>query len=103
MSKSHLKIFICGSAVSLLGTVLLGIVNYLTRRFLCCSLSIADYGTFYSAFALLAMVFGICDLGLTQSGTMLIAAAGLSQSQIANPKPVFFYSKAAADCCVLRA
>ena len=76
MSKSHLKIFICGSAVSLLGTVLLGIVNYLTRRFLCCSLSIADYGTFYSAFALLAMVFGICDLGLTQSGTMLIAAAG---------------------------
>ena len=74
-SGAYMKTFFRGSAISLAGTGLLGILNYLIRRKLSIDLSITDYGTFYSTCALLAMIFGISDVGLTQSGTLMIAAA----------------------------
>ena len=73
--NNYLKTFLRGSCISLFGAIFLGILNYLIRRFLCNNLSLADYGIFYSTFALLGMIFGFTDLGLTQSGTVMIAAA----------------------------
>ena len=73
--SGYFKTFLRGSAVSLLGTGIFGIVNYLIRRTLCLDLSLADYGSFYGTFALLSMIFGFTDLGLTQTGTLLIAAS----------------------------
>ena len=73
--NSYLKTFLRGSAVSLAGAALLGITNYLTRRILCNSMSLADYGLFYSTFALFSIVFGFTDLGLTQTGTVMIASS----------------------------
>ena len=72
---AYLKTFFRGSVVSLAGTVLLGATNYLVRRKLSIELAIAEYGAFYGMFALLSMVFGVSDVGLTQSGTLAIAAA----------------------------
>ena len=73
--SNYLKIFLRGSAVSLLGAAFLGVANYLIRRILCNGMSLEDYGTFYSMFALFSLVFGFTDLGLTQSGTVMIASA----------------------------
>ena len=75
MKDNYLKTFLCGSAVSLFGAGLLGIVNYLIRRTLCYNMTLTDYGTFYSTFALLFMIFSFTDLGLNQSGTVMIASA----------------------------
>ena len=72
--NNHLKTFLCGSAVSLTGAGLTGIVNYLVRRTLCNNMTLTDYGTFYSTFSLFIMIFGFTDLGLTQSGTVMIAS-----------------------------
>ena len=73
--SNYLKIFLRGSAISLLGAGCLGVANYLIRRILCNGMSLEDYGTFYSIFALFSLVFGFTDLGLTQSGTVMIASA----------------------------
>ena len=78
---AYLKTFVRGSFISLAGTGLLGVINYLIRRKLSLDLSIADYGTFYSMSALFAMVFGVSDIGLTQSGTLMIAAAQSRRSR----------------------
>ena len=73
--NSYVKTFLRGSAVSLLGAGVLGLVNYLIRRTLCINMTLEDYGIFYSAFSLFIMGFGITDFGLTQSGTVMIADA----------------------------
>lgn len=73
--SSYLKTFLQGSAISLLGAGVLGIVNYLIRRMLCNNMTLADYGIFYSTFALLSLIFVFTDLGLTQSGTVMIASS----------------------------
>lgn len=75
MNSAYLKTFFRGSSVSLIGTGLFGILNYLIRRKLSIDLSIAEYGTFYGLFALFSLVFGLADVGLTQTGTLMIAAA----------------------------
>ena len=79
--NSYLKTFLRGSAVSLTGAILLGVINYLVRRILCNNMSLADYGIFYSTFALFSMIFGFTDLGLTQSGTVMIASAAENQAE----------------------
>lgn len=81
MKDRYLKTFLCGSSVSLFGAGLLGIVNYLIRRTLCYNMTLTDYGTFYSTFALLFMIFSFTDLGLTQSGTVMIASANEDPDQ----------------------
>ena len=73
--NNYLKTFLRGSAVSLAGAVLQGITNYLVRRILCNTLSLADYGVFYSTFSLLSIVFCFTDMGLIQTGTVMIATA----------------------------
>lgn len=81
MKDRYLKTFLCGSSVSLFGAGVLGIVNYLIRRTLCYNMTLTDYGTFYSTFALLFMIFSFTDLGLTQSGTVMIASANEDPDQ----------------------
>ncbi len=71
--NSAVKTFLCGSFISLLGTGFYGVVNYFVRRSLSLQLSEPDYGTFYSAYALLAVLYSFGDLGVTQSATALIA------------------------------
>lgn len=73
MSESPFKTFMRGSVISLLGTGILGLLNYFVRRTLSIQLSEIDYGIFYSAFALLSLIYGFGDLGMTQSATTLIA------------------------------
>ncbi len=73
MSESHGRIFLRGSLISLVGVGLVGILNYLVRRYLSIYLPEADYGMFYSTLALLFVIFGFGDLGISQSGTALIA------------------------------
>lgn len=78
MNGAYLRTFFRGSFISLAGTGLFGIVNYLIRRKLSIDLPIAGYGAFYSMFALFALVFGLADIGLTQTGTLMIAASAES-------------------------
>jgi len=68
-----LKIFLWGSFVSLLGAVLIGIMNYLVRRYLANTFSIGEYGFLYAVFSLLTLLLAVVDLGMTQAGTILIA------------------------------
>jgi O-antigen/teichoic acid export membrane protein len=69
----HLKIFISGSFFSILGNLILGGVNYLTRRTMAVRLSEVEYGYFYGAFALVSIVLVFLDLGITDAGTVLIS------------------------------
>ncbi len=68
-----LKIFLWGSFVSLLGAVLIGVINYLVRRYLANTFSIGEYGFLYAVFSLLTLLLAVVDLGMTQAGTILIA------------------------------
>ncbi len=73
MTESPFKTFLRGSAISLFGTGILGVLNYFIRRTLSIELTEAEYGVFYSTLALLSMIYGYGDLGIAQSGTALIA------------------------------
>ncbi len=73
MNKKQLKSFAKGSAVSLVGAGILGIINYFIRRTLALNLSENDYGFIYSAFALVMPIIIFLDLGMTQSTTILLA------------------------------
>ncbi|MEI8246099.1 MAG: polysaccharide biosynthesis C-terminal domain-containing protein [Lentisphaerota bacterium] len=68
-----LKVFLWGSFVSLLGAVLIGVMNYLVRRYLANTFSIGEYGFLYAVFSLLTLLLAVVDLGMTQAGTILIA------------------------------
>ena len=68
-----LKVFLWGSFVSLLGAVLIGVINYLVRRYLANTFSIGEYGFLYAVFSLLTLLLAVVDLGMTQAGTILIA------------------------------
>lgn len=68
-----LKVFLWGSFISLLGAVLIGVMNYLIRRCLVNQFSFAEYGFLYSVFSLLTILLAVIDLGMTQAGTILIA------------------------------
>ncbi len=70
---SAYQLFTRGSAVTLVGVLLAGVINYLTRRVLALNLSVEEYGFFYSAFSLVSLVLAMVDLGLGKSGTVLIA------------------------------
>ena len=69
----HLKIFIFGSAVTITGNVVVGLVNYLVRRTLALNLSSSDYGSFYGTFALISILLAVFDFGLTDAGSVLVA------------------------------
>lgn len=67
------KTFLKGSAVSLVASIVIGLVNYLTRRTMALSLDQELYGFFYSAFSLCMLVVIFIDLGFNQSATILMS------------------------------
>jgi len=69
----HLRLFISGSAITIGGNVVLGLLNYLVRRTLALQLTPFDYGLFYGSFSLISTILGFLDLGMTNAGTVLIA------------------------------
>jgi O-antigen/teichoic acid export membrane protein len=73
MNKTHLKLFLHGSVISMIGVGTIGIMNYFIRRTLALNLSKVDYGFFYSAFSLIMIVMVFLDLGLGQSTTILMS------------------------------
>lgn len=85
MNKRHLKSFLRGSVVSMIGVVSMGIMNYLIRRTLALNLSEIDYGFFYSAFALVMIVMVFLDLGLTQS-TVILMSKSFAENNLENPE-----------------
>ena len=70
---SAYKTFTRGAVISLFGVLLAGIISYLTRRVLVLHLSPLEYGFFYSVFAFVSLGLAVVDLGLGQSGTVLMA------------------------------
>ncbi len=68
--NNHIKSFIHGSAISMIGLVFLGIANYLIRKILEANLSTEEYGFFYSVLAVIMIVMVFIDLGLAQAVTI---------------------------------
>ena len=99
MNGAYLKIFFRGSSVSLAGTGLVGIVNYLVRRKMSIDLPIAEYGAFYSMFALFSLVFALADIGLTQTGTLMIASAEDPRRREAVFSQLFFLKGVSSILC----
>lgn len=62
-----------GSVISVAASILIGLLNYLTRRTLALGLPETAYGFFYSAFSFVMLFLAYLDLGLNSSGTILMA------------------------------
>ncbi len=69
----HLKTFITGSLITIGGNLVIGLSNYLVRRTMVFQLSELEYGCFYGAFSLVLILTAIADLGLVNTGTVLIS------------------------------
>ncbi len=69
----HLKTLLMGSALCVAGEILLGLLNYLMRRFLALNLSAEDYGFIYSALSLIGLCLSITNFGTLKAGTILIS------------------------------
>lgn len=91
MDKATLKSFSHGSAVSMLGVGVLGIMNYFIRRTLALNLSETDFGFFYSAFALVMIILVFIDLGMAQSTTILISRS-FAENDLQKSKKIFTLS-----------
>ncbi|MDD3703969.1 MAG: oligosaccharide flippase family protein [Victivallaceae bacterium] len=102
MSESHLKTFIRGSAVSIVGIGLLGIVNYLIRRYMALNMTEIEYGFFYSALSMVMLIMSFINMGLGQSSQILIARAhGAENAERASRYfSVFFYVTVAISVTV---
>lgn len=87
-ANSQLKIFFTGSAISLIGMAILGLLNFLIRRKFALSLSVEDFGFLYSALALCSVFLAYLDIGLGQSCTILISKSIASGN---NPKAKSYY------------
>ncbi len=72
-STSGYKTFTRGALISLIGVLAAGVISYLTRRVLVLNLSPIEYGFFYSAFSFVSLGLAVVDLGLGNSGTVLMA------------------------------
>ncbi|MDD5698070.1 MAG: polysaccharide biosynthesis C-terminal domain-containing protein [Victivallaceae bacterium] len=88
MNKTDLKSFFRGSAVSMLGVGILGILNYFIRRTLSLNLSEIDYGFIYSAFALVMIIMVFLDLGLGQS-LIILLAKNFAENNLHSARKVF--------------
>lgn len=69
----HLKLFISGTLISIIGNIVLGLINYLVRRVMAENLTQAEYGKFYGVFALISIIVAIFEFGVVNAGTVLIA------------------------------
>ena len=72
--SSAVQLFLKGVAVSFSGLVLLGIINYLIRRYLALHLSTVDFGFFYSMFAFYGLLATFCQFGIKQASAILTAS-----------------------------
>ena len=72
--SSAVQFFLKGVAVSFSGMVLLGIINYLIRRYLVLHLSEVDFGFFYSMFAFFSLLTTFCQFGIKQASAVLTAS-----------------------------
>lgn len=98
MSESHFRTFVRGSAVTIIGTGLLGVINYLIRRCMALNMPEVEYGFFYSVMSMVMLSMSFMDMGLGQSSQILIAQAhGAEDTLRANRCfSCFFYIKLAA-------
>ncbi len=71
------RIFLRGTALSVVGTASAGIAGYLTRRILANGLELEEYAFFYSMQALLTMLFVLAKYG--SSETVFFLLPGLKQ------------------------
>ncbi len=71
--NTHRKTLIRGSAVSAVGMIALGLMNYFVRRQLARNLTENDYGFFYSMFSLFSLATTVLELGVQRAATILIA------------------------------
>jgi O-antigen/teichoic acid export membrane protein len=88
MHKTHLKSFLHGSAVTMLGVGILGLVNYFIRRTLALNLSETDYGFFYSAYAVVMLIMVFLDAGLSQSSVIFMSKS-FAENNIQDSREVF--------------
>lgn len=88
--ESHTQTFIRGSAVSLLGFFVLGVINYLVRRYLSLNLSTTDFGFMYSAYSLCMLLLAYLDLGLGQSTTILLSKS-MTENKTQEAKSIFSF------------
>lgn len=65
--ESYAKRFVKGSAIVFIALIASGFVGFLLRIFLARTLSVAEYGLFYAAFALISIFGMFRDLGLGQA------------------------------------
>ncbi|MDD3119420.1 MAG: oligosaccharide flippase family protein [Victivallales bacterium] len=72
-NKNHLVILLQGTIISLIGTVVLGLGNFLIRRHLQGNLPPRDFGFLYAAFSLVTVFLALLDFGLGQSGTIMMS------------------------------
>lgn len=77
-THSALKTLLAGSLLSIAGTLMAGIFNYLIRRILALELSPSDYGFVYSAVSLAMLGFVMTDIGMAQAITIETAKANAS-------------------------
>lgn len=71
--NNHFRVLLSGSVISLLGVILLGILNYLIRRRLALTLSMQDFGFLYAAMSISMIFLAYFDLGLGQSAIILMS------------------------------
>jgi O-antigen/teichoic acid export membrane protein len=87
--KNHyITLLAKGSFISFIGTVILGLLNYLIRRQLALNLSFEDFGFLYGAMSMCMIFLAYLDLGLNQSATILISKS-LSQEDIADANSIY--------------
>ena len=72
---SAIKTLLAGSILSIAGTALCGVFNYLLRRTLALELPPSAYGFVYSVISLAMMGFVLTDLGMAQTITIETAKA----------------------------
>jgi O-antigen/teichoic acid export membrane protein len=70
-----------GTAISFSGSLLIGLVNYLTRRTLVLNLTVSDYGFIYAAISLLSLTLAVSDLGLGKAIVMQAAPLYVDRRQ----------------------
>ena len=88
MNRANLKSFIHGSASSMIGVGLLGIMNYFIRRTLALNLSETDYGFFYSAYALVMVIMVFLDFGLGQS-VIILMSKSFAENDLQKSRKIF--------------
>jgi len=69
----HIKALLFGSAMSICGAILAGVLSYLTRRIMANGLPTESYGYFYSVFSLCSLCIALTEFGTQSAGVILIS------------------------------